>query len=76
MDARWIKGTQGEAKEKRLKELKSYSKAFGELEEMLSKHFLKDGECRNYSSPNWMAEQIALNERNSVIRDIIKFIKM
>lgn len=74
MNSYWIGGLTGEAKEKRIRQVKGYKEALADLEKILKEHYLKDDEYRDYSDPGWMANQIARNERNAVIKDILKLI--
>lgn len=76
MNIYWTKGLTGEAKEKRVKEVKAYSKAFRDLEEILKTYYTSKDEFRDYSNPNWMANQIAVNERNAVIKEILDLINL
>lgn len=69
----WTKGLRGEAKEARIKEVQSFNHAFSELKEILEQHFLKKEAVRDYSS-GWEYQQIAVNEYNAALNDIIKLL--
>ena len=76
MDSRWFDDCKTpEDKEKRKKELKAWKTAFENLENLLNKYFKKKPAVRDYEQTNWMAKQIAVNEYNSVLDDILKLIK-
>lgn len=77
MQAVWLKGCKtAEQKEQRRKEVLAYRNAFDALAEILKTEFKPKNAVRDYSSPNWMAEQIAVNEYNAVLEDIFKLIKL
>ena len=68
MDTRWGKiGVKPE-------EFKSYKNAFEALEEFLTKELRKKEAVRDYG-PGWELKQVAVNEYNQVLEDIIKIIK-
>lgn len=67
----WLKGHTN--KEDRLKELNSYRSALDDLRKILERDFRKKP-CRDYGDPNWMARQIAINEYNQVLDDVLKLI--
>lgn len=71
MDSRWFKGQKDT--DQRTKELMSYRNAFDALKEILEKEFIRTS-CREYDSPNWAIKQVALNERNQVLSEVIKLI--
>lgn len=70
MDSRWVKGLQGEKKEERLKEVRSYRRAFEAVLEILESDFHKKESVRDYSDPGWVHKQIAVNEYNQALADI------
>lgn len=74
MDSRWFSSIQD--KEQRKKELLSYRSAYTALTEVLEKHLKKKEASREYNSPNWAYEQIAINEYNQVLMDVIKLINL
>ena len=76
MLATWVKGLRGEAKEARIKEVLGYQTAFNELKVILEKEFKKKPSVRDYDVPNWETRQIAINEYNQGIDDLIKLITL
>ena len=76
MQSVWLKGFSGADKEKRKGEVLAYRNAFDDLREILERHY-KPKECvRDYGSPNWEHRQIAVNEYNAVLDDIMKLIDL
>lgn len=69
MDARWLKN--GRTKEEVLR----YKNAFDTLKEILESEFKKKEAVRDYS-PGWEYKQIAVNEFNQALSDLIKFIDL
>jgi hypothetical protein len=67
MDSRWIKA--GFTRE----EVKGMKNTLDALKEILESDFLKKDSVRDYS-PGWEYKQIAVNEYNSVLQDIIKLV--
>ena len=72
MQAVWFKGSKD--KEQRRKEIEGFRNAFDALKEILERDFKKKPAVRDYSDPNWMANQIAVNEYNQVLEDMLKLI--
>lgn len=68
MDSRW--GKIGVTKE----DFKNYKNAFDSLSEFITKELKKKEAVRDYS-PGWEHKQIAVNEYNQVLEDILKIIK-
>ena len=69
--------TQGHSdKESRRKEVKAYTKAFDDLREVLEQHYKKREVVRDYDKPNWEYRQIAVNERNAFIDEILELIDL
>ena len=66
-DIRWSKA--GHTKE----EVKRFRPALEALKEILETDFVKKESVRDYS-PGWEYKQIAVNEYNAVIQDILKLI--
>lgn len=66
MDHRWLKHNTKE-------EVLAYRNALDSLKEILLSDFLKKEAVRDYS-PGWEYKQIATNEYNQVLQDIIKLI--
>lgn len=71
----WIKGLKGEAKEQRIKEVMRYRNAFEELEEIIEQVIVKKDAVRDYGS-GWAEKQIAVNEYNAALDDILKLIDL
>lgn len=68
MDSRWTKyGTR--------QELLAYRNAFDKLKEVLTQEFMKKPAVRDYS-PGWAEKQIAVNEYNQALDDLLKFITL
>jgi hypothetical protein len=72
----WIKGLKAEAKEKRISEVMGYKNAFDDLKEILEKEFKKKPCVRDYEIPNWEIRQVAVNEYNQAVDDLIKLITL
>lgn len=68
MDSRW--GKVGVSKE----DFKHYKNAFDSLSEFITKELKKKESVRDYG-PGWEQKQIAVNEYNQVLEDILKVIK-
>ena len=73
MQAIWLKGYKD--KEERRKEILGYRNAFDALREILEQEFKKKPAVRDYG-PGWAEQQMAVNEYNAVIEDIIKLINV
>ena len=67
MDSRWAKN--GHSKE----DMRRFIPALNALKEILETDFLKKEAVRDYS-PGWEFKQIAVNEYNSVLQDILKLV--
>ena len=77
MKTQWLKGARTDAeKEVRKKEVISYQRAFEELASLLESEFKKKPCVRDYETPNWELRQIAVNEYNAVLEDILSLIKL
>ena len=76
MHTHWIKGLTGEKKEQRRAEVLAYRNAFDDLREILEKHYRKKDCIRDYDVPNWELRQVAANEYNAVLDDILKTINL
>lgn len=68
MDSRWLK------KGYRPDEVKAFRNAFDALEELLTEEFRRKEAVRDYT-PGWEYKQIAVNEYNAVLDDVLKLIK-
>lgn len=75
MHSVWTKGLKGAAKEERIKQVLSYRNAFDELREAIEATFSKKEADREYGE-GWMQRQIALNEYNAVLDQILKLIDL
>ena len=67
MDSRWAKN--GHSKE----DMRRFIPALNALKEILETDFLKKEAVRDYT-PGWEFKQIAVNEYNAVLSDIIKLV--
>tara|TARA_R110000868_G_scaffold126504_3_gene333652 strand:+ start:1456 stop:1695 length:240 start_codon:yes stop_codon:yes gene_type:complete len=76
MQAAWIKGLKGQDKDKRKAEVLGYRNAFDSLKEILEHDFKKKEAVRDYEVPNWELRQMAVNEYNQVIDDMLKLITL
>lgn len=72
MDSRWLKGAKD--KEQRKKEVLAYRNAFDDLTEILE-GWVENTSIRDYG-PGWESKQIALNERNHALKEVLKFINI
>lgn len=75
MHAVWVKGLKGEEKERRKAEVLGYRNAFEDLREILEQHYMKKDAVRDYS-PGWEYKQVAVNEYNAVLDDIINLLNL
>lgn len=66
MDHRWLKNNTKS-------EVLGYRNALDALKEILLNDFTKKEAVRDYS-PGWEYKQVAANEYNAVLTDIVKFI--
>lgn len=76
MKSVWLKGLNGEAREKRKQEVLGYRNVFDELKEILERDYKKKDSVRDYETPNWEYRQVAVNEYNQVIDDLLKLITL
>jgi len=74
MHTAWLKGHKD--KEARRNQIKACVGAFDLLKEVLERDFKKRDSVRDYSNPNWMAEQIAVNEHNAVVDDVLRLLEI
>lgn len=74
MLAVWFKGHTD--KDKRKKEVASYRNAFDELKKVLEQEYKKKSSVRDYEKPGWANQQIAVNEYNQVLEDIMKLLEI
>jgi uncharacterized membrane protein len=75
MKTHWLKGYNKD-KAKREAEVMAYKNAFDELTLVINQNYLKKEAVRDYSSPNWEIQQIAVNEYNAVLNDILNLIDL
>ena len=73
MQAIWFKNHKN--KEDRRKEVLSYRNAFDELSKVLEQNFKKKDAVRDYE-PGWEYKQVAVNEYNAVLDDILTLLKL
>lgn len=76
MKSIWLKGLSGSEKEKRKAEVLGYRNAFDALKEILEQNFKKKEAVRDYEVPNWELRQVAVNEYNQVLDDMLKVITL
>ena len=74
MNSVWLKGYKD--KKAREEQVRSASWAFDLLAEVLDKEYKRKPNVREYNDPQWVHKQIAVNEYNQVIDDILKLIKI
>lgn len=74
MQAVWFKKSKD--KEARRKEVQSYRTAFNELREILEQEVKKKPCVRDYGEPNWEIRQVAVNEYNQAVDDLLKLITL
>lgn len=73
MQAVWLRGVKDSEREQRKKEVLSYRNAFDDLREILEQHYVRKEAVRDYS-PGWEYKQIAVNEYNAVLDDLLNLI--
>ena len=76
MQTAWVKGLKGQDKEKRRAEVMNYRNAFDALKEILDRDYKKKQSVRDYEAPNWELRQIAANEYNQSLDDLLKLITL
>jgi len=75
MQAIWVKGLKDTERDRRKAEVMGYRNAFDGLREILEQHYLKREAVRDYS-PGWEFKQVAVNEYNAVLDDILNLIDL
>jgi hypothetical protein len=75
MQAIWLKNLKGAERDRRKAEVMGYRNAFDGLREILEQHYLKRDAVRDYS-PGWEFKQVAVNEYNAVLEDILNLIDL
>jgi|TARA_R110000824_G_scaffold125014_1_gene283911 hypothetical protein len=76
MQTVWLRGVPQEDKDRRRSEVLGYKNAFDDLKEILEREYKKKISVRDYEVPNWEQRQIAANEYNAVLDDILKLINL
>lgn len=74
MQSIWLKGHRD--KDKRKQEVLAYRNAFDALKEVLEQEYKKKPAVRDYEVPNWELRQVAVNEYNQCIDDLLKLIQL
>lgn len=75
MQAVWLRGVKDSEREHRKKEILSYRNAFEDLREILEQHYVRKEAVRDYS-PGWEYKQIAVNEYNAALDDLLNLIDL
>ena len=75
MQAVWLRGVKDSERERRKKEILSYRNAFDDLREILEQHYVRKEAVRDYS-PGWEYKQIAVNEYNAALDDLLNLIDL
>jgi hypothetical protein len=75
MKSVWLKNFKDENRERRKAQVLSYCNAFDELREILEQNYLRKESVRDYS-PGWEYEQIAVNEYNAALDDLLNLIDL
>ena len=72
MHSAWLRSHKD--KEKRKKEVLGAAWAFNLLKEVLEQEFSRKENVRDYDDPSWVHKQIAVNEYNQALDDLLKLI--
>ena len=75
MQAVWLRGVKDSERERRKKEVLSHRNAFDDLREILEQHYVRKEAVRDYS-PGWEYKQIAVNEYNAALDDLLNLIDL
>ena len=75
MQAVWLRGVKDSEREYRKKEILAYRNAFDDLREILEQHYVRKEAVRDYS-PGWEYKQIAVNEYNAALDDLLNLIDL
>lgn len=75
MHLAWTKGLRGEDKNKRIEQVMQYRNAFDALQEVVEQTLYKKDSVRDYG-PGWAEKQIAVNEYNAALDDLLKLIDL
>lgn len=73
MHSSWVKGYKDTASRK--KQVLNYRPALTDLKEIIERDFKKKEAVRDYS-PGWEYKQIAVNEYNQTLDDIMKLLEL
>lgn len=73
MNSLWLKGHKD--RDKRKQQVLNYRNAFDDLLEILERDFKKKEAVRDYE-PGWEYKQIATNEYNACLDEILKLINL
>lgn len=76
MHTYWLKGLTGPEKDQRKDQVLAYRNAFDDLKEVLEQNYRKKAEVRDYGEPGWEHRQIAVNEYNAALDDLLKLITL
>jgi len=74
MNVNWLAGHKD--KEKRKKQVLTYKPVLDDLISVIEKSVKKKDNVRDYDKPNWELRQIAVNEYNQALSDLIELIKL
>ena len=75
MQVTWLRCLKGPDRDRRKVEVMGYRNAFDDLKQIIEQHYLKRDAVRDYS-PGWEYKQVAVNEYNAVIDDILNLIDL
>ena len=75
MQAVWLRGVKDSERNQRKQEVLSYRNAFDDLREILEQHYVRKEAVRDYS-PACEYKQIAVNEYNAVLDDLLNLIDL
>lgn len=75
MQSAWTKGLKGPEKAERIKEVLSFRTAFEELAQVIRGNLKKKEAVRDYKD-GWVERQIATNEYNAAIDDLLRLISL
>jgi hypothetical protein len=76
MKKEWLRGFPRDEHETRKQELLRYRPAFEELKRVLRTYQQPKACVRDYGDPNWAYRQIAVNEYNQALQDLIELITL
>jgi len=75
MQAVWLRGVNDSDRNQRKQEVLSYRNAFDDLRDILEQLYVRKEAVRDYS-PGWEYKQIAVNEYNAVLDDLLNLIDL